>query len=182
MRGLYGIICLLLIGICAGTTYVAIDTETRATRWEKNVESAENAYEVARLVRSAQQYSLQLVEATRMLANENGLLCERDAKNTEVVAAFDDENRRLKTSLVEACDRLEEQQEEIDDLVDENEQLSYQVDVLERAVENLESAIEAIEAADVGDTAVIEPNPALQIAVDASHAACIITNLVKIFI
>ncbi|MHC4121285.1 MAG: hypothetical protein ACYSWO_27740 [Planctomycetota bacterium] len=164
MRGLYGIICLLLIGICAGTTYVAIDTETRATRWEKNVESAENAYEVARLV------------------NENGLLCERDAKNTEVVAAFDDENRRLKTSLVEACDRLEEQQEEIDDLVDENEQLSYQVDVLERAVENLESAIEAIEAADVGDTAVIEPNPALQIAVDASHAACIITNLVKIFI
>jgi len=147
MRGLYGIIAILLIGICAASTYTACDTEIRAQRWERRVASATWAQGIIEDVQSSQKYSGRLLDALSVMASENGILCERDAASMKVIAEFEDENRRLKTALAESIDRLQSQETQINDLIDGNGTLRYKIQALEQTIESLEGTVETLEEA-----------------------------------
>jgi predicted RNase H-like nuclease (RuvC/YqgF family) len=114
--------------------------EVSAERWHKRVASYNQVQELNREVRYANEYSQGLADAVRMLALENGILCERDKAATEVVVQYEEESRRLKMSLAEACKRLEEQVGQINDLTDEVEDLRWQVDTLEKALDKVKAA------------------------------------------
>ena len=142
MKGTMGFICFALIGICVGTTYIAVDVETRAARWQAYHESNQFLEKQNEKLLEANMYSQRLMEAVRMLANENGLLCEREAKMVQIVAEFEEENRRLKASLNEAVDMLQEQQDEMNRLHETIERLRYKVKVLENALESKKGSID----------------------------------------
>ena len=95
--------------------------------------------ELNRKVRYANEYSESIAEAVRMLALENGILCERDKAATEVVVQYEEESRRLKMSLTEACKRLEEQSVQINELTDEIEDLRWQVVTLEKILDKVKA-------------------------------------------
>jgi len=114
------------------------NTEWCAARWAERVSSYEEVRQLNRELYTANQYSSHLVEGVRMLAVENGLLCERDKAATEAVLQYEEENRRLKAALGDACKRLEEQVEQINTLLDEVENLRWQVGVLENALNRAE--------------------------------------------
>jgi predicted site-specific integrase-resolvase len=113
--------------------------EVCAERWSKRVTSHNQVQELNRKVLYANEYSQGLAEAVRMLALENGLLCERDKAATEVVVQYEEESRRLKMSLAEACKRLEEQIVQINELTDEVEGLRWQVETLEKALDKVKA-------------------------------------------
>jgi len=148
MRGLLGFICLLLVGCVAGLALYVGDNEVhyrRATQLQR--------IEALNLqVRAAQEYSQWTVEATKMLAVENGLLVEREQKLTLAYAMIEEENRALKRSLAEAVDTLEEQVEQINELIDSNESLSWQVEVLQSAIDSMSANKKEEIIKDVGDT------------------------------
>lgn len=157
MRSLMAFVCFLLIGICVGTSYIAIDTEARAVRWRQNAESTEYIQELNCQILQANDYSQRLMEAVRMLANENGILCERDAAMVKVVAEYEEENARLKASLKEAVTTMQSQQQELNALYEQVERLKYKVQVLEQALENVEvspakTAVQVLSAADAATT------------------------------
>jgi len=110
------------------------NTEWCAARWAERVSSYEEVRQLNRELYVSNQYSSHLVEGVRMLAVENGLLCERDIAAAKVVMQYEEENRRLKTSLGDACKRLEEQIDQINTLMDEVENLRWQIKVLEDAI------------------------------------------------
>jgi len=139
MRGLLGFICLLLIGLCVGLISIVGQTEMNAERWNRRVNAIEHVQELNRQVLQALDYSYISMEATKMLAVENGLLVERERKVVQAYSIIEEENRSLKNSLDEAVDRLEEQVEQINELIDENESLTWRVDTLERALELIET-------------------------------------------
>ena len=85
-----------------------------------------------------------LLDVVKSLSHENTLLCERDAKTLQVVAEFEDENRRLKCSLSDAVTRLEDQQTEINSLIDQNSDLRYKVEVLEKALDAPHPAVKSL--------------------------------------
>ena len=149
MKALTGFICFVLVGICVGTTYHAMDVESRAAKWQEYVESNQFIESMNNDILEANMYSQRLVEAVRMLANENGLLCEREARMVQIVAEFEEENRRLKAALNEAVDMLQEQQDEMNALYETIDRLQYKVKVLEKALEgesNLNKARNVLEA------------------------------------
>lgn len=157
MRALMGFICFVLVGICVGTTYNAMDVESRAARWQEYAESNAFLEEQNEKLLEANMYSQRLMEAVRMLANENGLLCEREAKMVQIVAEFEEENRRLKCSLNEAVERLQEQQDEMNKLYETIERLRYKVEVLEKVLENRDSVhkvLKTMEATTIISTAI----------------------------
>lgn len=139
MRGLYGIICLLLVGLLACSVIFIGANEMHAERWNNRVKKIEYMETLNRQLLQSQEYSYMLMEATRMLASENGLLCERDAKTVQQVSVFDEENRLLKSSLSEATGKLEEMLAELNSLIDENAALRYKNKVLEQALEKVTS-------------------------------------------
>lgn len=145
MKSLLGFLCVILAGLLIGSVIYIGDTQVHVNRWKAEVQTAANYREMAREFLVMKDYTTRLVEAVRMQASENGILCEREAKMVQVVSEFEAENRRLKESLKEAVERLQEQEEQINDLMDSNERYSYQVRSLERQVESLEKALEAIE-------------------------------------
>jgi chromosome segregation ATPase len=157
MRSLMAFVCFLLIGVCVGTSYIAIDTETRAVRWKQNIESVEYIQDLNCQILQAHDYSERLLEAVRMLANENGILCERDAAMVKVVAEYEEENTRLKSSLKEAVTTMQSQQQELNALYEQVERLKYKVQVLEKALENVDfdpvkAATQVLSAADAATT------------------------------
>lgn len=148
MRGLLGFICLLLVGVIAGMALYVGDNEIhyrRATQLQR-------IEELNLQVRAAQEYSQLAVEATRMLAVENGLLVEREQKITMAYTLIEEENRALKRSLAEAVDTLEEQVEQINELIESNESLSWQVEVLQKAMDAVSAQKKQEIIKDVGDT------------------------------
>lgn len=145
MKSLLGFLCVILAGLLIGSVIYIGDTQVHVNRWKAEVQTAANYREMAREFLVMKDYTTRLVEAVRMQASENGILCEREAKMVQVVSEFEAENRRLKESLKEAVERLQEQEEQINDLMDTNERYSYQIHSLERQVESLEKALEAVE-------------------------------------
>jgi len=131
---------LIIMNIVMGVNVV--NTEVCAYRWTERVNSVQKAQELNMEIRRAHEYSESLVEAVRMLALENGILCERDKVATEVVVQYEEESRRLKMSLGDACKRLEEQIEQINKLFDEVDALTWQVKTLERALDKVNAAAE----------------------------------------
>ena len=131
---------IMLLSVVAGGLYYIVDSEMMAERWEDKVKSVEYVENINSQILQANLYSSQLMEAVRMLAVENGLLCERDAKMAQVVAAFEEENRALKASLMESVDQMEDQIEEINDLVSDNETLKWKVRTLESALNKVEKS------------------------------------------
>lgn len=130
-------ICVLLLCIAGGSVWCAVETENRAARWENRVQTADAIAESNLQISQAYDHNSYLMETIGIMAVENGLLCERDAKTLQVVTEFDEENRRLKASLGEAARLLEEQIEELNELIDENSRLTYKVEVLERAIDRI---------------------------------------------
>lgn len=138
MRGLLGFICLLLLGICAGLAHFTIQTETNAARWVARVNAIENVDRLNREVLQSLEYAQMALEATRSLALENGLLCEREAKVSAEYAVIEEENRALKASLTEAVQRLEAQVAQINELMRDNESMAFKIQTLERALKAIE--------------------------------------------
>ena len=136
-RSIYGGCILALIGMNVLMGMSVATVEVCAERWSKRVTSHNQVQELNQEVRYANEYSQGLVEAVRMLASENGLLCERNKTATEVVIQYEEESRRLKMSLSEACKRLEEQVVQINELTDEVESLRWQVETLEKALDKV---------------------------------------------
>lgn len=131
------LVILLLLGMVAGLGYNAINIETRAMIWEARIESAEEVEDVNMEILKAHEYSDRCLEAVRMLANENGILCEREVKMVKYLQGVEEENARLKVSLKEAVSRLQEQIEEINNLHQNVFMLEYKVKTLEQALNAL---------------------------------------------
>jgi chromosome segregation ATPase len=106
-------------------------------RWQERADSADAIAESNFQISQAYSHNAFLLETVSTLATENGYLCERDAKAMQVVAEFDEENHRLKTSLAEACKRLEEQSEELNELLGQMGDLYYKLAVLEQALDRI---------------------------------------------
>lgn len=141
------VMLLLLLALC-GTTYTACDTEARATRWQaRAIADADQWQDRVAGVDAVMESNLQisaaygrnafLLKTVSTLATQNGYLCERDEKAMDAVAEFDEENRRLKTALAEACRRLEEQTDELNELMGEISDLYYKLAVLEQALDRI---------------------------------------------
>jgi biopolymer transport protein ExbB/TolQ len=150
-HGVYvGCICALIgMNVIMGMSVATV--EVCAERWSKRVTSHNQVQELNREVRYANEYSQGLADAVRMLALENGLLCERDKAAAKVVVHYEEESRRLKMSLAEACKRLEEQVMQINELIDEVEGLRWQVGTLEKILDKLKSE-ELTQSDKKGDT------------------------------
>jgi regulator of replication initiation timing len=134
MKGLMGFVCLLLIGICTGMGYLTMQTEMHADRWNERVTSLEHVEALNMDLVRAMEYSDLSMATTATLAGEISTMCQRDAKMVEVVAAFEEENRALKNSLSESVNRLEDQLEQINDLFDENDNLYWEIGVMQDTV------------------------------------------------
>ena len=154
MRGLLGFVCLLLVGMCAAMAHFTVQTEMHATRWSQRVNSLEHVEALNRDLLMAQEYSQLALEATKMLALENGLLCEREQKVSQAYGILEAENRALKASLAEAVGRLENQVEQINELIEENESLTWRCETLERALKAIEDQKKAEAIKEAGKSVV----------------------------
>jgi hypothetical protein len=133
---------LCIVALLAMNVTMALNvanTEMCAERWNERVTSFEKVRELNLELLAAHRYSENLTESVRMLALENGILCERDKAATEVVVQYEEDSRRLRMSLAEACKRLEEQITQINDLTDEIEDLRWQVGTLEKVLDKVKA-------------------------------------------
>jgi hypothetical protein len=128
---------LALIGLNIGMAFNVANTEICAERWNDRVNAIEHVRGLNLEILKAHAYSESLIESVRMLALENGLLCERNKAAAEVAVQYEEESRRLKMSLAEACKRLEKQIQQINKLVDEVERLTWQVETLEKVLDEV---------------------------------------------
>jgi chromosome segregation ATPase len=133
MKRSEGFICI----VCFGVFLVAIVSIVGEQHSKQQVAKVEAIADLGDRAEQAEKYSLDLLDVIKSLSYENTLLCERDAKTLQVVAEFEDENRRLKCSLSDAVTRLEDQQTEINSLIDQTDDLRYKVEVLEKALDNI---------------------------------------------
>lgn len=140
MKKVLGFCVLVLIAMNVVMCINVANTEVCADRWNDRVTSFQQVRELNMEILRAHEYSESLIESVRMLALENGLLCERNKAATEVVIQFEGENHRLKVSLSDACKRLEEQLEQINKLIDEVEALTWQVRAWEKLLDKVNSA------------------------------------------
>jgi uncharacterized coiled-coil DUF342 family protein len=147
MKSLMGFACILLIGICAAMAHYTVQTETHAERWNDRVTSLEHVEELNMNLVRAMEYSELAMNTSMVLATANDIMCKRDAKMVQVVAAFEEENRALKRSLSESVCRLEGQLEEINDLIDENEELVDKINELRDQASDLKKQIATLERA-----------------------------------
>lgn len=134
MKGLLIFICVALLGCCIGLAHFTAQTEMHAARWTERMVALEHVESLNMDLVRAMEYSELSVDAVRMLAHENVIMCQRDAKMVEVVAVFEEENRALKNSLSEAVTRLEEQLEQINDLFGENDDLYWEIDTMQNTI------------------------------------------------
>lgn len=134
MKSLLGFTCVVLIVICAVLTSFVLETERHAARWSERTESVEVAERYNNKLLESARYSEKLMESVQVLASENMMLCERDAKMAQVVSQYKEENRRLKQSLTEAVNRLRKQNTEMNELHEHIDRLMYKIQVLEKAL------------------------------------------------
>jgi len=112
-------------------------TEAYVQLWETRVASVEQREKDVATMLECQDYSNRVVEAVRMLAVENGLLCERDAKMQKYVLAMEEENAKLKAALDQSVEKMSELLEENSELMSEVQNLKWQISILEDTVETL---------------------------------------------
>ena len=124
----------LFIGFTVSLTYQTVKTERYVHMWQTRVASLEHQEAQQLRVEYAQEYTRDLFDAARTIANENGLLCERDHKMTLYVAALQEENAKLKASLCESVEHLEVVLAENGELHQEISNLSYRIQYLEEAL------------------------------------------------
>jgi hypothetical protein len=139
-------VIVLLGGCVAGLAYNAASIEYRVRVWESRVRSAKALADINEGILGAASYSRELMEAVRMLANENGILCEREAKTVKYVASIEDESARLKESLKESVEAIQAQTEKIDDLTTELATANFRVRVLETAMKSVDPSYVPISA------------------------------------
>jgi len=144
MKSFLTFVCVLLACLCFGLfTYIA-DTEYQVRKWQVRVSESEqferDIKHVADQFEAMKLYVEVLTHTVRDMAAENGTLCKRDAKMVETVAAYEEENRRLKESVKEAVAALQEQELKISKLIDENDSLRYKVQTLEAALTAIKQA------------------------------------------
>ena len=141
IRTYVGMLLLLLI-VGASTAMFAqlAKTELYVKTWEDRVEAVEYQEQQVSATLMSQQYCQRLLEAIKMLAVENGLLCEREAKLTQYVAIMEEENTKLKAALSESVDRLETAITETENLYETIDNLKYRIQCLEKALNAVESA------------------------------------------
>ena len=133
---------IVLCGLLIIGGYYIVSTEVHVFTWQRRVASIKYQEQKILDIRSAQEYSRHLFEAARMMAIENSLLCERDAKMTEFVAALGEENTRLKASVDESITRMESLLEENNELYREIGRLKFQVQCLEKALDFMPTSAE----------------------------------------
>jgi small-conductance mechanosensitive channel len=125
----------ILLGSLIGMSAQVVKTEMYVRVWESRVQSLDEMERQQHELAVSQEYGARAVEAVRMLAVENGLLCERDAKAQKYVLAMEEENAKLKAALNESVDKMVELLEENSNLHQEIINLSYKVRCLEQALE-----------------------------------------------
>jgi hypothetical protein len=125
----------LVLGVLIGLTTQAVKTEVYVQLWQRRVAGLEQVQDQLHNTAVAQEYGTRAVEAIRMMAIENGLLCERDAKMQKYVLTMEEENTKLKAALNESVDKMVELIEENSDLHEEINYLSYKVECLEKALD-----------------------------------------------
>jgi hypothetical protein len=138
--------CLLLVALNIGTWGCLINNEASVQRWQRRVATVDMLIEWNEEVIRANDYAQNCYESVRMLATENGLLCERDAATTKVVATFEEENLKLKSSLDDAVGRLQEQETTINELIEENENLKWKINVIETSRNPLSRSVGRVTA------------------------------------
>lgn len=131
------LLTLMGCALVGASVYIAVDTETRAARWQQRVNSAESIEATNLMILRSQDYSNLLMESLRVMANENGLLCERDAKAMDVMLALEEANAKLKAALAEATNLMQGQLAENDRLMEELDRAYYRIMLLERTVDSL---------------------------------------------
>jgi len=136
MKALMGFMCVVLTVICVALTFYVSDMESHAKRWQRRVKSVQHIEKINGDLLEANMYSQKLMCTIKIMAEENAAMCKREAKMTQIVNQYKEENRRLKQSLTEAVNNLREQQQELNQLHEQLERLQYQVKVLEKALEN----------------------------------------------
>ena len=124
------------------STYV-IRTEVFVHAWQDRVASVDFRQSEVNKLAVAQEYGRTAMSSCRMLAVENGLLCERDAKMTKYVAAMEEENTKLKASLAESVEHLQALIKDNNGLHDEVNQLGYKIQCLEQALTSTKAALKA---------------------------------------
>jgi hypothetical protein len=131
---LFQVSVLFLIVLCSGLMYEVLNHEATANRWTKRANQLDVFEARLQLVADAQEYSETCLDTTRMLAIENGILCERDARAIQYIALLDESNVKLKASLDEAVTRMQELIDENNDLFNANNRLLFKVQCLEKAL------------------------------------------------
>jgi len=116
-----------IIIVCFGLLLVTFAWTVDEQHSKQQVDKVEAVNHLDARAEQAEKYSLDLLDVVKSLSHENTILCERDAKTFQVVAEFEDENRRLKGSLSDAVTRLKDQQTEINSLIDQNTDLGHKV-------------------------------------------------------
>lgn len=147
---LQGLLGTFIISVIVIFLYIEVVTEATVARWETRVQSVEYLETTNLQIQQSQEYSQSLLEVISETTSQNLLMLGRQAKAQQVVFEFEEENHRLSCSLSDSVERLESQQVEINDLIDQNGRLSYKVDVLELALEAI-AAVEEEEEDDEDD-------------------------------
>lgn len=138
-----GIVFGLLFGYAVVLTFMVVKTEAYARLWKQR------AYDAV-LTRYAQEQNKVALEAVRMLAVENGLLCEREAKATKFVLSMEEENIKLKGALAESVENMEALIKENNKLNNEIINLRYRIQCLEKAFQMTELELPDIPKLDFG--------------------------------
>jgi len=81
------------------------------------------------------------VEAISNISSLNTALVERQALMTAIVAGFEEENRSLKCSLSDAVNKMQSQEERINELIDQNTSYMIQVKQLEQSLKKTKAEL-----------------------------------------
>jgi len=128
------VVILLLSAVVAGLAFDASNIEARVALWERRVQSAQYKDDINTKILDSNTYSRDCLSTARMLATENGILCEREQKLVAYIAEIEEKNARLKSSLKEAVESLESNLQEINRLSDELSKANFRLEALEAAL------------------------------------------------
>jgi vacuolar-type H+-ATPase subunit I/STV1 len=145
MKNLLVVICFLLLGLTAGSVHFAMQTEMHAARWERRVQSVSTVERLNMQVARSREYSESCFELAKTLTKEYSRITDQQQSLYNTICEYDEENRSLKASLSESVKRLEAQEEQISDLIQENNNLIWKIETLEAALDRLNNQTDLME-------------------------------------